>query len=53
MPKKMKGKEKNQNIKWETNPGLNTKSKSQQIRDIHVEINKNKTTKLFSTFSGL
>ena len=50
MPKKRK---KTQNRKWETNPDLNSKSKSQQIRDIHMEINKNKTTKLFSAFSGL
>ena len=53
MPKKTEEKEKTQNIKWEKNPSLNTKSKSQQIRDIHTEINKNKTAKLFSTFSGL
>ena len=37
MPKKRK---KTQNRKWETNPSYNTKSKSQYIRDIHMEINK-------------
>ena len=37
MPKKRKIK--TQNRKWETNPGWNTKSKSQQIRDIHMKIN--------------